>query len=282
MKSFLQSNKWADLQKSLGREIWRIEDNNIIRINLPLNKNYLYSPRCGDNFLSDSFLRKVKEIAKNEKAIFLKVEPASKLKDLKEIGFIKSHDIQPIKTLILDLVESEEKLLKNMHQKTRYNIRLAGKKGIKIKKDKKEFEDFWKLIQKTTKRDKFSPHPKEYYKQMLETSDIELFVAVYKDKIIAANIILFYNKQTIYLHGASDYEYRNLMASYLLQWHQILEAKRRGCVEYDFWGIDENRWPGVTRFKKGFGGKEIKYPGAYDLVFQPLWYGIYKITRKVL
>jgi len=114
---------------------------------------------------------------------------------------------------------------------------------------------------------------------MLNIPGVELFVAIYNKKIIVANIVMFYKETAIYLHGASDYQYRNLMAPYLLQWQQILEAKERGCSEYDFWGIDEKKWPGVTRFKRGFGGKEIVYPGAYDLVFQPTWYRIYKLAK---
>ena len=72
------------------------------------------------------------------------------------------------------------------------------------------------------------------------------------------------------------------MAPYLLQWEQIKEAKKRGCIEYDFWGIDDKKWPGVTRFKKGFGGQEITYPGAFDLIFQPIWYRLYKIAKRII
>lgn len=282
MKSFLQSKQWADFQELLGHKIWRVDDVLLIKHNLPLKRNYLYSPHCGENFLSESFLDKVREIAKKEKSMFLKVEPAfvPNLSELRRGK--KSHSIQPRKTLILDTTKSEQELLERMHSKTRYNIRLAEKKNIKIKKDKKYFEDFWRLIQKITKRDGFHHHSKEHYEKLLKIPGTELFVVLYKDKIIAANIVLFYSKTAVYLHGASDYNYRSLMAPFLLQWQQILEAKKRGCNEYDFWGIDEKKWPGVTRFKRGFNGKEIEYVGAYDYVFKPLWYFIYKIARRVL
>lgn len=280
-KSFLQSKEWFDFQKSLGRKVWQIGEIGVIKYNLPFGKSYLYSPRCESKFLSDLFFKKIKDVAKQENSIFFKIEPQDKV-DLGKYKFVKSHNIQPIKTLILDISKPEQELLNQMHYKTRYNIGLADKKGIKIRKDKKLFDEFWKLMQETTKRDKFRPHPKEYYRKMLEIPGIELFVASYKDKIVAANIVVFYKKQTIYLHGASDYEHRNLMAPHLLQWEQIKEAKKRGCLEYDFWGIDEKKLPGVTRFKKGFGGREISYPGAYDLIFQPLWYKIYQIARKIL
>jgi lipid II:glycine glycyltransferase (peptidoglycan interpeptide bridge formation enzyme) len=268
-----------DFQKALGRKVWQVGSVNVIKYNLLLGKSYLYAPRCGENFLSDDFLKKIREIAKKENAIFFKIEL---LRQAQGRPFRKSTNIQPRKTLVLDITKSEKKLLVKMHHKTRYNIRLAERKNIKIRKDKEGFEEFWKLLQQTTKRDGFRPHPKEYYKKMLEISGVELFTATFKKKVIAANIVVFYKKTAIYLHGASDYKYRNLMAPYLLQWHQILEAKKRDCTEYDFWGIDEKKWPGVTRFKKGFNGKEVIYLGAYDLIFQPIWYRIYKVAKKIL
>jgi len=285
MISFLQSKEWADFQKSLGRKIWRIDSINIIRYDLPFGKSYLYAPRCGGNFLSDSFLKRIRKLSKEESAIFFRVEPQEEIskKALNKFSFKKGRNIQPKKTLILDINQSEKDLLEQMHQKTRYNIRLAEKKGIKIKKgNKKNFEKFWRLLIDTAKKNKFSTHPRKYYEKILETPGTELFLAVYRDKIIAANVVLFHNKQVVYLHGASDYNYRKLMAPHLLQWHQILEAKKRGCLEYDFWGINEKKWPGVTRFKRGFGGKEIRYMIAYDLIFRPIWYEIYKIARKIL
>jgi len=290
MPSFLQSADWVNFQKSLGRKAWQVDGIYIIKHNLPLGKSYLYVPRCEGKFLSKEFLNRVEEIARKENSIFLKIEPVDEASatDLKKFGFKKSDNIQPAQTLILDIRKSQEELLPQMHYKTRYNIGLAEKKGIKIKRNKEYFEKFWGLLRQTTKRDGFKPHPKEYYRKMLEIPEVELFVAEFlangesKHKIIAANIVVFFEKTAIYLHGASDYEYRNLMAPHLLQWKQINEAKKRGCTEYDFWGIDEKKWPGVTRFKNGFGGQEIFYPGAHDLVFQPIWYKIYKLAKKLL
>jgi len=285
MDSFLQSTAWLDFQKSLGRKVWQIDRINVIKHNLPFGKSYLYSPRCEGKFLSESFFKKIKEIAKEENSIFFKIEHLRPVyrqgRQAQSRPFRKSTNIQPQKTLILDITKSEKELLSQMHSKTRYNIRLAGRKGVLVKKDKSKFEDFWRLIQQTTKRDGFRPHPKEYYKKMLEIPEVKLFTAIYKNKIIATNIVVFYKKTAIYLHGASDYKYRNLMAPHLLQWQQILEAGKRGCAEYDFWGINEKKWPGVTRFKKGFSGKEIEYPGAFDLVFQPIWYWIYQLAKAI-
>lgn len=287
MKSFLQTKDWADFQNSLGHKIWQIDGILIIQHCLPFNKNYLYSPRlCFSDFKEQvhfkGWINEIKQIAEKEKAIFLKLEFKDNIDKKNLKGFKKSYNIQFQKTIILDIRKSEQELLKSFHQKTRYNIRLAQKKNIKIKRDKKYFKDFWILIQKTAQRDNFHTHLENHYKNLLKIPGIELFVAEIDNKIISANIVLFYKNQAIYLHGASDYNYRNLMAPYLLQWEQIKEAKKKGCVKYDFWGIDEKKWPGVTRFKKGFKGKEIKYPCAYDLVFNDFWYKIYKIAKKLL
>lgn len=293
MDSFLQSSNWLEFQKSLGRKVWQIDSVGIIKHNLPFGKSYLYAPRLrfssfGGQARCEDWINRIKQIAKKEKAIFLKLEFEDDVDEKLLKNFRKSPNIQPKKTLILDITKSEQELLNQMHYKTRYNIKLADKKGISVKRDKSKFEDFWQLIQETSKRDGFRPHLKEYYRGILEIPEVELFSAEYpasgasKNKIIAANIMVFYDKQAIYLHGASDYEHRNLMAPHLLQWEQIKEAKKRGCIEYDFWGIDEKKWLGVTRFKKGFEGKEIAYPGAYDLVFQPIWYKIYQIAKRIL
>jgi len=285
-KSFLQSEEWLDFQKKLGRNAWQIDEVNIIEYVLPVGKTYLYSSRLNFPQNINEFINKAKNLAKKENAIFLKLEFENNINEklLKEIGFKKSNHVQPLRTLMLDITKSEEELLNEMHPKTRYNIGLAQKKGIKIRMSNGEddFTKFWRLMLQTSKRDGFKSYPRTYYEEMLEIPGVELFLAEQGNEAIAANIVVFYKNTAIYLHGASNYEYRNLMAMPLLQWHQILEAKKIGCTEYDFWGIDDEKWPGVTRFKRGFGGKEITYPGAYDLVFKPIWYKLYKLAKKIL
>jgi len=289
---FLQSWQWGEFQEAVGRRVWRIEVDNglkglVIKHNLPLGKNYLYCPRgpIGDFAPMGKFLTEVEKIAKKEKSIFFKIEPASAL--ARDGRFIESpKQIQPQKTIILDLAKTEQELLEAMRPKARYNIGLAEKKGIKTEKDNQAIEEFLELLEKTGQRDKFCLHPKEYYRKIMEVLGkegmAELFVAKYQDKIIAANLVCFFGQNAAYLHGASDYNFRNLMAPHLLQWRTILEAKQRGFKYYDFWGVDERKWPGVTRFKKGFGGKEITHPGAFDLAFQPAWYWLYKTAKKIL
>lgn len=292
--SFLQSWQWGEFQESLGRKIWRIESNNskglVVRHNLPFKKNYLYCPRgpVGDNDLK-YFLEEIHKIAKQEKSIFFKIESERDLNGDSPLWGLSpsSKQIQPNKTIILDLNKSKEGLLDQMHQKTRYNIRLAQKKGLIFEEvDNSELDIFLELLRETAKRDKFSIYPEEYYRKMQEISGrdgmIKMFSIKYDNKIIAANLVCFFGKTAIYLHGASDYNYHNLMAPYLLQWETILKAKDKGFISYDFWGINEKKWPGVTRFKKGFNGQEINYSGAFDLIFNKTWYKMYNLVRKIL
>ena len=334
--SFLQSWEWGEFQKSLGRKIWRLGEIDewlamIVQHDLPLGKSYLYCP--GGPIMNlrfknydlrfKNFLDDVTGIGRQEKAIFLKIEPFVEInagengspsgepfsKYWADSGLVESDGGQRIrKTLVLDLAESEGELLAEMKQKTRYNIRVAEKHGVRVRisdRPEKDFEEFWRLMQETAKRDRIRCHPKDYYSKQLSLINIrengsparepfseyfgdeknaaetKLFLAEFENKVIAANVVMFFDEKTIYLHGASDYEKRHLMAPYLLQWEQIKEAKRCGYAQYDFWGLDEIKWPGVTRFKKGFGGHEIEQSGAYDYVFQDWWYGIYKIAKKL-
>ena len=301
--SFLQSEQWGEFQKTFGRKTWRVEVGGdlkalIIKHNLPLLRNYLYCPRgpvlrngAGDRSrIIKLFIKEIKKIAKKERSIFLKVEPEIRTVPLLEGLSLSSKQIQPSQTLILDITKSEDDLLKQMGQKTRYNIKLSQRKGIAIREapsnSRLAINAFLILLKKTAEKDNFHAHPEEYYQKMFnflgEKGLIKLFLAKRGKKIIAAGIFSFFGETAVYLHGASDYNSRQLMAPYLLQWQAILEAKKLGLKYYDFGGIDAQKWPGVTRFKRGFGGREITHPGAFDLVFRPIWYKTYNIVRRIL
>ena len=171
-----------------------------------------------------------------------------------------------------------------MKPKTRYNIKVAQKHQIKIDRGENYFPDFWRLMQKTSLRQEIKPHPQNYYKKMLATLGeegiIKLMVAKYQGRVIASNLMVYFGDWAVYLHGASDYEYRQYMAPFLLQWQAITEAKNQGKKYYDFWGVDEKKWPGVTRFKKGFGAEKnfVEYLGADDEIYSKIWYNIYRLT----
>src|SRR3989344_7915081 len=297
-QGFLQSKEWAEFQRSLGREVLEYEKEGIsakiIRHDLPFKKNYLYIPHGpvmdfnqmigGLKNPVANFVRGLREEGKKHKSIFVKVEPLTDnvAQALAEVKFRKSKkEIQPSKTVIIDLEQSENELLGRMHHKTRYNIGVADKHGVVVG-ESNDSEVFLKLIKKTAKRDRFSPHAGDYYKKLLSNNGLQtkLYLAKYDNKPIAAAIILIYGDTGYYLHGASDYDHRAIMAPQALHWHIIKQLKAKNLKHYDMWGIDSRKWPGVTRFKLGWGGRTVELPGAFDLPVSRFWYLAYRIVRK--
>lgn len=319
-KSFLQSTEWQKFQNSLGRETFVIEEKDIFNAlimthKLPFDKTYYYCPRgpAIDNKYINSdtiylkalntIIQEIKQKAKQDNSIFFKIEPQwinkEQISDiLIQAGFNKSEkNIQAKDTLILDIAKPEQQLLNEMKQKTRYSIRLAQKKKIQIvcinKPTSADIDILWNLIEQTTKRKGFKSHGKEYYTKQFEFSNKDffnkLFIAFYQNQPAAANVVNFYQKTATYLYGASSDEHKNLMAPYLLQWEQIIAAQKLGMQKYDFWGICPNdqknskefeKWKGFTRFKQGFGGKEVRYIGSWEYALDKKWYMIYKLAKK--
>ncbi|MCX6745231.1 MAG: peptidoglycan bridge formation glycyltransferase FemA/FemB family protein [Candidatus Parcubacteria bacterium] len=279
---FLQSWEWGEFQKRLGRQIWRLEIEEeyilVIKMPLPLGWNYLYIPRTRVE-LTQSKVDVLKELAGQEKSLFIRVEPVKQ--DLAVLGFAQTKQVQPTKTLMLDLSLSEEELLAQMHQKTRYNIRLADKKRVKLLESREEqFVKFYDLLLDTYRRKDKGLHSRNYYQKLYLDHISKIYFAEYEGKILCANMMIYYGDTMTYLHGGSSPEDKNIMAPHLLQWEQIKMAKSQGYKYYDFWGIDENKWPGVTRFKKGFGGFEVDYSGTWELPVNKGWYGVYKFLKR--
>lgn len=282
MAQFLQSWEWGEFQKRLNRKIWRLELNGIyilvIKMILPLGKSYLYIPRINIE-LNQGVIAELKTLAISEGCIFIKIEPVRQ--NLDKLGFVKVKNIQPNKTLLLDLSKNEEQLLNEMHQKWRYNIRLAAKKGVILKLcQEEEFVKFYDLIVDTFRRKQKKLFNRTYYNKLYQDHLTKVYFAEHEGKILCANMIVFYGDTVTYLYGGSAPDDKNLMAPHLLQWEIIKIAKGLGYKYYDFWGIDEVRWPGVTRFKKGFGGFEVDYAGSWDLPINKIWFFFYKILKK--
>ncbi len=298
-QDFLQSKDWVDFQRSLGREVLEYNQDGIlakvIKHSLPFGKSYFYIPR-GPNIdfnqmqggfknPVNNFTRWLVNEAKKHKSIFIKAEPGldNVAQSLVEAKFRKSkREIQPSKTVILDIADEELEIMGRMHHKTRYNIGVAEKHEIVVR-ESDDLDSFWKLLKKTTARDNFSSHQKEYYRKLLELKGdlrVDLFLAFKNNKPIAGALVGIFDNTGFYLHGASDYEHRSMMAPYLLHWRIIQDLKKKGIGHYDFWGIDANKWPGVTRFKLGWGGKTVEYPGSFDLAVSKFWSLVYKIFRK--
>jgi len=292
---FLQSWEWGTFQKELGRKAWflAIKDKGqivgqalIIKHNLPFGKSYFYFPRgpissSSNKEIFKELIKKIKNLAEKEKAIFFRWDIKDDKFNFKD--FTKIKDLQPSKTIILDLKKSEIELLEKMHPKTRYNIRLAEKHGVKIFKsnEAKYLNIFLDLLHQTAEREKFKIYSDNYYKNLLNSEPrlATLYLAEYQGRILAAHLLIFFNHTATYLHGASSRENKQVMAPYLLHWQTIQQIKKEDIYFYDFWGIDKNKWPGVTRFKVNFKGQEISYPGTFELPLSKIWYYLYRLSK---
>lgn len=297
----LQTGEWGKLKSGFGWEPVRIvngeEGVQILFRKLPLGFTigYIPKPVISNQSISEQFWEEIDEMCRRHRAIFLKLEPDSWNFEfiLYLPSFILSkHNIQPPRTMIIDLSGNEEEILGRMKQKTRYNIRLAMKKGVTVRAWD-DVESFHKMMLVTGDRDRFGVHSLEYYRCAYElfhpTGMCELLVAEYEGRPLAALMVLARGRRAWYFYGASTDEERNRMPTYLLQWEAMKWAKARGCEEYDLWGVPdedeatleanfENRqdglW-GVYRFKRGFGGELKRVAQALDRVYNPLLHWAY-------
>ncbi len=289
--SFLQSWEWGEFQASQGREVKRyIEDSMLVQAfkhKLPFGKSYYYIPHGPLGTFSEKGLLKILgDLGEDKGVIFLKAEPLE-LFDLPRFGFSESEKtIQPRETLVLDLTKPESQIFSEMKKNTRYDIRLGRKSGAVLEeKSREEFRSIWPIFLDTAERGEFRLHPFDYYDRLLAIDDelkIKLFVVRHHNRYLSAGIFAFWNDAVYYLHGASSNEFREMMGNYLLHWEIITQAKKLGYTMYDFWGVNKVKWPGVTRFKMGFGGEEVKRLGAYDIPVSKMWYLAYRLSQKAM
>ena len=180
-------------------------------------------------------------------------------------------------TWILELHDDEETLLKNMRQTTRNLIRRGEREGVEIKmsQSKSSLTGLIKLLNETAKRHNFVAFSKNYieteFNAFKETGEAQVFEEYFEGKLASSAVIFFYGDTAVYRHGASTSDRIKCQPSYLLQWHAIKEAKKRGIKYYNFWGIAPNNGPknhpfaGITTFKTGFGGKQKNLLHCQDL-----------------
>src|SRR6266702_3790811 len=198
--------------------------------------------------------------------------------------------IQPLRTILLDLTPDEDTLLARMKEKWRYNIRLAGRRGVQIRvaETVEDVQNWYGLLQTTSIRDRFGIHTLEYYLRAWQIFAprklARLFLAHYNGQPLAGIFVGMMAKQAVYLYGASRNEQRQLMPNYLLQWEAIRWAKQAGACAYDFWGIpdtdaEDEAMAGVYRFKSGWGGRIVRFLGNYECLYHPL---TMRFVRKVL
>ncbi len=288
--TFLQSTDWGDFKKKYQkvRKIEMREGGKIKGVcqffeeSSPFG-SYFYIPHgpvSKEKEIRECLFSEVARIAKREKKIFVRAEP------LQEIGIGKKSfsRVQPQKTVFSSIEKSSSEILKQFKSSTRYNVRYAQKKGVVVKREN-NIDDFFNLLQKTKKRQSFNSYPKHYFQELLETNSCDLVLAVHKGEVVSGIILIYFGFTVNFLHSASDYDKRKLNAPAFLRFESIKIAKEKGCKYYDFWGIDEKRFPGVSSYKKSFGGKELVYPEGKDIPVRKTRYLVYKIikmAKKVL
>lgn len=336
---FLQTWEWAQIKAVYGWKpmpfIW-IDKNQVVAAAMILKKQVisrgfaarlcvLYCPKGPlmdwlNESLRNQVLNDLQGFAKKQGAIFLKVDPdvvlgtgisgnedarednggQVVLSDLKRRGWIFSSDqIQFRNTVLLDLSASEDEMLARMKQKTRYNVRLAEKKGVAVRAGTlADLPMLYKMYAETSVRDGFVIRDEGYYKTVWETfmkqsavSDqpsAEPLIAEVEGQPVAAIFVFYFAGRAYYVYGMSREAHREKMPTYLLQWEAMKRAKSRGCSVYDLWGApdefneSDSMW-GVYRFKEGLGGQVVRTLGAWDFAPNSLWYKMYsEIIPRVL
>lgn len=313
----LQSYEWGEFREKTGLKVVRkgvfagkklILPLQLTIHPLPGGYNLGYFPK--GPMPDETQLEVLRSIGQENNCLLIKLEPnvGSVIADhqidihaWKTIDqFLRTRGARPGRPLFtkhtfqLDLKPSEAELLKNMHPKTRYNIRLAEKKEVKVIIDNSQtaFDWFVKLLfEETVARQGFYAHTPNYFKTMWAslkpTGLAHLLRAEYQGRVLAVFMAFIFNDVIYYPYGASTREAKNVMAPNLLMWELIKFGKTNGCKLLDMWGAlgpnpDQNDpWYGFHRFKAGYGGKLIEFLGTYDLVLKPPLYPIYRVADRL-
>ncbi|OGY86211.1 MAG: hypothetical protein A2233_01090 [Candidatus Kerfeldbacteria bacterium RIFOXYA2_FULL_38_24] len=305
---FLQSSSWLTVQENYGRKVysWFYQDQKGGEIKgvvagivmpLPFGKSYFFSPRGPilEKKLLAEFLQTSSwlETIKKENIIFWRFEPLADFKAFNLSACRQVADHEPSQTAVLDLSLNADLLFASLKQKTRYNINLAKRHEIKIdfvsQGDLTQLKKiFWQLTTATGARHHLKHFPKNYYDNLIDIlakkGMLEVAIAKHQQDILAINLNILFGHSVIYLLGASAEQKKNLMAPYLLQWQAISRAQKAGFRWYDFYGIAtgaQHKLAGVTKFKQGFAGQTVNYPGTFEKTISPFWYFIYKTGKQI-
>jgi lipid II:glycine glycyltransferase (peptidoglycan interpeptide bridge formation enzyme) len=294
--NFLQSWYWGEFHHALGHKIHRqgVYNNGVlVGVMLLITEDarrgrYMVVPAgplidWTDNALVSAVVRNIRDMAKREKVVFVRVRP--QLSDIsenqilfKKLGFIfaPTH-LHAELTSELSLAPSLNDILKDMRKQTRYEIKKAEKLGIEVEEttDAEKIKPFYDLQLETAKRQGFVPFSYQFlheqFKIFADAGCAKLYTAMYEGKILAQAFIIFYGHEAAYHYGASTNEGRNFPGAYAIQWKAIQDAKASGLRTYNFWGVapienKKHRFYPISIFKRGFGGRDVAYLHARDLV----------------
>jgi lipid II:glycine glycyltransferase (peptidoglycan interpeptide bridge formation enzyme) len=299
----LQSWEWGDFKSRYNwraqRLVWeggRAAAQVLTRSALRGLVNVMYLPKgplliWDDHELRARVLADLEALARAQRAILIKIDPdapaGADLQDaLKQRGWRFSPDqVQFRNTAILNLDQPEDALLAAMKQKTRYNIRLAARKGVRVRPGTlDDLDRLYRLYAETSLRDGFVIRHADYYRDawgsFIRTGLAQPFIAEAEGEPVGGLILFHFARTAWYFYGMSRDQHRDRMPNHLLQWEAMRWAKARGCSVYDFWGAPDElneadaMW-GVWKFKEGFGGQFVQHLGAWDYAPAPLLYPLY-------
>lgn len=304
----LQSWEWGEFRKVWGNKVVRLPFGQVVFSKIP-HTNFTVGTFIKGPKPTKQMLITLKKLAKEENAIFIKLEPnvafgdsslqnvvSSKEKNkltkiLKENGCVEGKTLFTPTSFWVDLTKSEEELMQSFTSKTRYNIRLAKKKGVVVKEDNsdKAFERYIELTRETVERQGFYAHTEEYHrlmwkylhKQALGTRQqaiARILTAKYKGEIITAWIVFVWKDFLYYPYGASSDKYKNVMANNLIMWETIRYGKKLGLKTFDLWGREEGK--GFTKFKEGYNPQVVEFLGTWDLITSPLYWP-YRVAESL-
>lgn len=318
----LQSFEWGDLKSRSGWRPVRVfaEDGgeivaaaSLLKRALPrTNRCIVYAPRgpvldTRDSGLTEWFLARLGETAREHGGILLKIDPPVLVEDapsesnLRRSGF-RQVDLegfggtQPKAVMQLDLAgRSLDEVLESFKPKWRYNIRLAEKKGVTVRLDcgREDLPAFYSLLAETSRRDGFLVRGLRYFEDMWDClvppGYMKLVLAYYEGQPVAGAIAYLFGDKAMYTYGASSNEHRNVMPNHLMQWRMIEWASEAGCKWYDFRGVsprrdggEDDHLQGLNRFKEGFSPRFVEYIGEYDMVLSPAWYWLWNVAKPRL
>lgn len=315
---FLQSWEWGEFQQALHRPVFRLgiqRDGKLVAAMQVLVRDHGFGIRSLTVYrgpiinltlsLADysdvhkQLMDDLVDLARRERATHVHLEPpvlaASPAAQFyaEQQGLRSVPSDQPQTHWLLSLSPSVDELRSRLNQKTRYNINLAERKGVtfNVQKNSDAVETFLKLTHETARRKQIQPHPDAYFQTMIETlipsGFVQLYTADLNGSVLVANIMIVFGDTAGYVHGASSDAARNVMAPHLLQWQQIVDAKSRGSLWYDFGGVvaesagENHPWYGISRFKRGFGGEERRFIGGRERPMRSVLYNIVQLRRRL-
>ncbi len=288
----VQSPEWGEFKTKMGTPSVRIGQLQYTLHSIPFsNKKVGYLPRLQPKDLDlDILFTSGKEHHCTHIKIDVPNAPLSYQIPQTKYQLLKTQPTFATATFMLEIAPSEEELLTKMHPKTRYNIKLAQKKGVRVERAE-DINTFLLLQQETAIRQGFHLHPDKYYhtlwKMLTAKNMAYLLIATYQNKPLAAYFLMSYKDTFYYPYGGSSTEHKEVMANNLIMWEAIRLGKKIGCSQLDMWGAlpqpvaREDPWYGFHRFKEGYGAELIEYPGAWDLIIDPVGYKLFQTADKI-